>query len=85
MAALALTFLRKHWAAFVLVASICAIGAFIYMKGWSDRGEKERAASQTHTINRTDNRGKINEKVRKLDDAGVCGALGGLYRDDECQ
>lgn len=85
MNTLLFAFFRKHMAAFVLIASVLMIGIFIYSKGWADRGEKEKAASQTHTINRTSNRGEINEKVQSMHDAGICGALGGVYRNDKCE
>lgn len=85
MQVLILAFLKRHLAAFVLIGSILLIGSFVYLKGWSDRGDRDKAAAQEHQINRATNRGKINEKVRKLDDAGLCGALGGVYRDDKCQ
>lgn len=85
MTALLVAFLRNQWPALALAASILAISTFIYMKGWSDRGEKDKIASQAHTINRTDNRGKINEKVRSMDDAGICGVIDGVYINNQCK
>jgi len=85
MAALIMIFVRKHWPVLALIASLFVIGNYLYMKGWSERGEKEKYASQTHTINRTDNRGKINETVRAMDGSDLCSAIGGVHSNNECK
>lgn len=85
MTALIIAFCKKHIAAFALIGSILVIGLFIYFKGWSDRGAKDKSASQAHTINRSIKRGQTNEKVRNMDDVIICGAIGGVYRNDKCQ
>ena len=85
MAAFILIFVRKHWPALTLIASLLVIGNYLYIKGWSERGEKEKYASQTHTINRTDNRGKTNEAVRAMDDSDLCSAIGGVHSNNECK
>lgn len=77
-------FLKRHLAVLVLIAALLVVGFSLYWRGWSDRGAQEIVKEQKHQINRTNNRGKINEKVRNLDDAGLCGALGGVLTDNQC-
>ncbi|RBO94937.1 hypothetical protein [Pseudochrobactrum asaccharolyticum] len=85
MALLLIAFMKKHGPALVFVGLLLLIGGSIYLKGWSDRGVREISASQTRTIDRTDNRGKTNEKVRKFDSRALCNALDGVYSNNECK
>lgn len=85
MTGLMVAFFKRHLAVFILIASLLVIGFSLYLKGWSDRGNQDKAAAKEYAIKRINNRGRINEEVRNLDDAGVCGALGGVFRNNQCQ
>lgn len=72
---------------FVRIGAGAIIGASVafipaYLIGKSDGRASERAAILTRSVEVLRERNATDDQIRKLDDAGLCRALGGL--PDEC-
>lgn len=47
--------------------------------------QEERAAQLQKSMDLIQERNKTNENVSKLDDSGLCAALGGVFVNGQCQ
>ena len=87
--------IKLLWLGASLPQKIIAVGAIILALwgAWEFQqfqqrqlgAEQERTKQLRETLKAIDERNKINAEIEKLDDAGLCHRLGGVFTDGKCR
>lgn len=71
------------------ILGAAAIGATliggVYYYGYRTGAEAERVEALENAIEQIRERSETNEEVSKMDDAGLCAAIGGVFEDGKCR
>ena len=67
------------------LAVAAALMGLSWLLGYQRGAASERQAILTRSAEVLRQRSATDEKVRNMDDAGLCAALGGVFEDGSCQ